>query len=185
MRKLTNRQRLFIEEYLVSWNASDAARRAGYKGAANAVGSRMLANDSIREAISARMAEKAMKADENLQRLSDQARINISEFVSEKTRYVYDKDGNEIGEYQVFELNWDQVKKRGHLIKSITNTQWGPRIELYDGQTALIQIGKALGVLTERVDFTSKGDKLDVVFYLPDNNRHVSNDDIEAENTAD
>lgn len=169
--KLTARQRLFIEEYLVSWNASDAARRAGYKSAVNVVGSRLLANVSIQEVISKRMSEKAMKADENIQRLSDQARINISEFITEKTRYVYDKEGNQIGEYQSFELDWEQVKLKGHLIKSITNTQWGPRLELYDGQTALVQIGKALGALTERVDMTSQGEKINLVVYMPDNKR--------------
>lgn len=176
-KKLTPRQKLFIEEYLQSWNASDAARKAGYTGAANMTGPRLLANDSIKAAIKARMAEKTIQTDEVLKRLTDMAQINISDFITETTRYFYDKDGNQTGETQIFELNWEMVKQKGHLIKSITNTQWGPKIELYDGQTALIKLGTALGALTERVDMTSQGEQINLVVYMPDNRRDNSDGD--------
>lgn len=178
--KLTNKQRNFIDFYLVSWNASDAARRAGYKSAANAVGSRLLANASIAAAIKERMAENAMQADEVLQRLGDQARFNPVDLIIEKIRSLYDKDGNEVGQVQTFELDWEKLRERGHLIKSLANTQWGPKIEAYDGQAALFKIGTALGALTERVDLTSKGEKLDVVVYIPDNGRGDAGTDDQA-----
>jgi sporulation protein YlmC with PRC-barrel domain len=168
--KLTNKQQAFINFYLVSWNASDAARRAGYAHAGSQ-GERLLRNVEVQQAIREKMAENAMQADEVLQRLGDQARFNLTDLFLEKTRCIYDKDGNQVGEIQTFELDWEKLKERGHLIKSLTNTQWGPKIEAYDGQAALFKIGTALGALTERVDLTSKGEKLDVVVYIPDNGR--------------
>lgn len=183
--KLTNRQRRFIDEYLISWNASDAARRAGYTGEAAKIGSRLLTYVDIQIAIHERLEESAMKADENLKRIADQSRLNLTDFVIEKTKDLFDKEGNVIGSVQVFELNWEELKKRGHLIKSITNTQWGPRIEAYDGQAALFKIGTALGALTERVDLTTKGDKIDVVFYIPSNERDVSASDNNPDNSSE
>ena len=174
--KLTNKQRRFIDFYLVSWNASDAARRAGY-AFENMAGPRLLGHAGIQAAIRERMAENAMQADEVLQRLGDQARFNLVDLILEKTRYIYDKDGNEIGQVKVFELDWDNLKARGHLIKSLTNTQWGPKIEAYDAQAALFKIGTALGALTERVDLTSQGGQINLVVYMPDNWRDNSDGD--------
>ena len=34
-KKLTPKQRAFVEHYLESWNATKAARRAGYRGNSN------------------------------------------------------------------------------------------------------------------------------------------------------
>ena len=147
--KLTPKQQVFVEEYLTSWNATDAARRAGY-AEPNVQGSRLLTYVSIQAAVKTRMAEKAMKADESLARLAEQARINIADFVSEITETVFDRDGNPHEVRQIV-LNWDEIKRRGHLVKSIKSTPSGPALELYDGQTALIQIGKAHGLFIDKV----------------------------------
>jgi len=45
------RHRIFIQEYCQTFNASEAARRAGYRSKANVVGPRLLANVSIRAEI--------------------------------------------------------------------------------------------------------------------------------------
>lgn len=174
---LTNRQKRFVEFYLQTWNASKAARLAGYTGDSNTVGPRLLANVVIKASIKARMAETAMQTDENLQRIADQARFNITDFIAEKKRPIYDDDGRQIAEIQTFELDWDELKRRGHLVKSITNTQWGPRVEAYDAQAALFKIGTALGALTERVDMTSQGEQINLVVYMPDNRRDNSDGD--------
>ena len=71
-KKLTLKQRAFVEAYLDSWNATRAARRAGYRG-----NSRTLANigwENIRKhkisaEIERRISEMAMSADEVLLRL--------------------------------------------------------------------------------------------------------------------
>ena len=58
MKSLTVKQRRFVDAYIETGNAAEAARRAGYKGKnAHIVGQQNLTKLYIREAISARMKE--------------------------------------------------------------------------------------------------------------------------------
>ena len=79
---LTKKQRVFIEEYLQCWNATEAAKRAGYsKRTAYSQGQRLLKKAETSQAISKRISEKAMSADEVLIRLGQMARSDIGEFM--------------------------------------------------------------------------------------------------------
>lgn len=62
--KLTRKQQLFVHEYLVDLNATQAAIRCGYsdKSAYNQ-GSRMMSNDEVRRAIDTAMRDKIRRAD--------------------------------------------------------------------------------------------------------------------------
>lgn len=61
-KKLTPKEQLFVAEYLVSLNASDAFRKAGYKGkAVSALASQLLAKPSIQAAVVKAKAEKLEK----------------------------------------------------------------------------------------------------------------------------
>ena len=71
---LTTKRIAFVEHYLACWNASEAARRAGYRGKANVVGPRLLADVSIQAYVKLRLADMQMTADEVMQRLADHAR---------------------------------------------------------------------------------------------------------------
>jgi len=94
-----------------------------------------------------------MSGDEVLGRLSQEARTNISEFIKKRIDPVLDKDGNPTGAIvETFGINWEVVKEKGHLIKSITSTANGPRIELYDGQSAKVQLGKYHKLFVDRQD---------------------------------
>jgi len=155
MAKLTGKQALFIEEYLVDFNATRAAERAGYSGDDNvlaAQGSRLLRNVKVAERVSQRLAEKAMTADEVLMRLAEQARGDISEFI---------KDYGAI--------DWEAVNAKGHVVRKVSHTQGKQSsIELYDAQAALEKIGKAHGLFVNKVDLTSKGEQiLGPIIYLP------------------
>lgn len=67
---LTKKQKLFVEEYLIDLNATQAAIRAGYSPeTANEQGSRMLANVSIRNEIDKRMAERSRRTGINQDRI--------------------------------------------------------------------------------------------------------------------
>ncbi len=62
--KLTEKQAAFVREYLVSLNATDAARRAGYsKKTASEVGYENLRKPQIREAIENALAERAQRTE--------------------------------------------------------------------------------------------------------------------------
>ncbi len=137
---LNNRQRVFIEEYLRCWNASEAARRAGYKGRANVRGAQLLANVSISAAIKARLTELQMSADEVLIRFADQARGSMESFI--------DPDLGRI------DLTKAEQAGKLHLIKSFrrsTGKTETVAIELYDAQNALVQIGRTLGMFVDKI----------------------------------
>jgi phage terminase small subunit len=137
---LTNKQRVFIEEYLATWNATEAARRAGY-AYPNVEGSRLLVNDSIAAEIEARIAEKVMSANEVLVRLAEQAR-------AEQNRYLTPEG-----------INLEALLRdgKGHLVKGIKETKYGQEIEFYDAQAALVHIGKHHGIFTDKVDVNHSG----------------------------
>lgn len=65
-RKLTEKQKLFCEHYAVSFNASDAARKAGYSKGSVAEGYRMLRNENISQYLDELLADRrdAIKLDE-------------------------------------------------------------------------------------------------------------------------
>jgi hypothetical protein len=77
-----------------------------------------------------------MSADEVLARLSEHARGDMGDLLGPSGMV----------------LDLQTAKERGltHLIKSLNWTQHGLRIELYDAQSALVQLGKAHGLFVDR-----------------------------------
>lgn len=62
--KLTPRQRLFVDEYVLCNNASEAARRAGYsEKTAGAIATENLQKPAIRQAIAALRSDNAARLD--------------------------------------------------------------------------------------------------------------------------
>lgn len=138
---LTAKQKLFIEHYLDCLNATRAAELAGYKGSYStlaAIGSQNLRKLNIMEEIKAGLEEKAMPREEVLARLSEMARADLSDFVLE------DDEG--------YALDWNMVRRRGYLIKSITRTTKGIRLELHDSSSALVQIGRVYAMFTDKLE---------------------------------
>lgn len=145
---LTRKQTIFIEEYLNCWNASEAARRAGYsQRVAGAIGGENLEKPEIAAELERRIAERAIKPPEVLDRLTEQARANMADFVSVDPC---------TGEARIDLAKAEKAGKL-HLIKKISNGRNGLQIELYDAQNALEKLGKALGVLRENVNLSQEG----------------------------
>jgi phage terminase small subunit len=146
-RRMSYRQKRWLEAYLRTWNATEAARQAGYKDP-NATGPKQLTFDYVRTAIDARLKEVAMSANEILARLSQHASVNIADFVSVET-----------GQYdsvQTVKLNLDEFKRRGYLIKKVSNTQYGIVLEVVDNQAALVHLGRHLKLFADQVELTGK-----------------------------
>lgn len=153
--KLTDKQRAFIEAYLTSWNATQAAIDAKYsKKTARVIGPENLSKPAIQAAIAARLAELKMSADEVLTRLTSHARGSLAPFLRRDT------DGDLYG----FDLSEAQPL---HLIKKASVTRRRQKddrdevvtvetvtIELYDAQAALQLLGKHHGLFVERVETT-------------------------------
>lgn len=160
---LNDKRRIFVEEYLATWNASEAARRAGYAHPGSE-GHRLLKIAEISEEISRRVAEKTLTADEVLVRLGEHARGSMGDFAKVNGR----------GQ-PYFDLQAAQQANKLHLIKKLKtktrtinieqddeeegNTdkdqQYGYatevtiEFELYDAQAALVHIGKHHGLFKE------------------------------------
>jgi len=141
---ITRKKQRFIEAYLETWNITKAATVAGY---ANPMqhGWRVIQDPEVQAAISARLAEAAMTANEVLHRLAQHARGDIADCFS-----VNDAGGAY--------LDLDKVVKQGksHLIKSVKHTRYGLNVELYDAQAALKLIGQHHGVLKENVSHSGE-----------------------------
>lgn len=143
---LSNKQRAFIEEYLKDFNATQAAIRAGYsERSAGVIGSQNLKKLNISEEIKRRIEEKTMSANEVLIRLADIARSDMGDFL----RFIEGiKDPY---------LDLEGAKEKGllKLVKKFKyNSDGRPEIELYDAHSALVDIGKAHGLFSDRIELT-------------------------------
>lgn len=89
-RKLTDKQKKFVEEYLIDLNATQACIRAGYSvRTANEQGAQNLAKLSIQEAISKAMAERSRRTGINQDRIVQE----LARIAFVKITDVVDSDG--------------------------------------------------------------------------------------------
>lgn len=141
-KQLTNKQQVFVNEYLQCWNATEAAKRAGYSAAtARSQGSRMLTNADISEAIQQRLDEIVMSANEVLGRLSFQARGDMADFMDVTGKRLDLVKADMAGKLGL-------VKKFSH---TITDKSENISIELYDAQAALGLLGRYHKLFVDRV----------------------------------
>jgi phage terminase small subunit len=140
-RGLTNRQKRFIEEYLLCWNAKEAARRAGYTHA-KWMGWHNLKHPVIWHEIQRRLDERAMAANEVLARLADYARGSFADFL------IRDPQNGLIG----LDLGKAELGGKLHLIKKLTIGKEITRIELHNAQHALIQLAHYHRLLSDRTE---------------------------------
>jgi phage terminase small subunit len=165
--ELSQKQLAFVESYLTTWNATEAARRAGYAHP-NKQGPRLLVHEGIRAVISARLAALRMSADEVLARLSDQAAGSMADFlrievVEEHRTYPMHTPTEDDPKAvtwvteekptlrRIEAIDLLQAKEQGklHLLKKIKIDDDGIAIELYDAQKALELMSKAHGLFKE------------------------------------
>lgn len=103
MSTLTPKQTLFVEQYLLDLNATQAAIRAGYR-APNRLGPRLLGNANVRAAIGAALAERSdraqIDADWVLTRLAEEAKADLAD--------IYADDGTLLPIHA-----WPMVWRRG------------------------------------------------------------------------
>jgi phage terminase small subunit len=143
--QFTNKQQEFINAYLgvANFNATEAARIAGYKGNGNtlaAVGSENLRKPNIAAEIKVRLQASAMQADELLMLLGRQARSK-----------------NIVAKYLTPEgVDVEAMIKDGHgnLIKSMKPGKYGMVVEFVDDLKSQELIARNLGILVDRSEVT-------------------------------
>jgi phage terminase small subunit len=148
---LTPKQRLFVQEYLIDLNATQAAVRAGYspKTAAEQ-GHQLLQKTSIREAVEGAMAERSQRLqitqDWVLMRLVRLADYNLRDFANLATvKRIFETKGGDVmeDEVQVVQLNEDFD---GTIAKALSQDKDGIKLEMPDRLKALELIGKHIGL---------------------------------------
>ncbi|KAE9633727.1 terminase small subunit [Defluviitalea raffinosedens] len=168
--KLTPKQKLFVDEYLVDLNATRAYKEV-YKNVKNdetaAVnGNRLLRNAKVKEYLEKRMKDREKRTEINqdkvLQELANIAFSNGSDFVKivEKTFMdpVYDEEGNRTGEkpitYKTVEIlsTADIPKNKLSAIAGIKQGANGIEIKLNDKVKALELLGRHLGMFNDKID---------------------------------
>lgn len=122
--RLTGQQRLWLEHYLQHWNATKAAREAGYSKP-EVAGSKLKHNPRIQEAVADELANLTMSREEALLRLSGQARNEAMEYL--------DAQG-------FIDLPKLIADKKQHLLRTVRPSRDGLIVEPHDAQIALIHI---------------------------------------------
>lgn len=148
MADFTDKQRLFIAEYLNTLNAT-ASYVNSYgitnRNVAGVEGHRLLRNPKIRAEIDRQLRERIMSPEEALERLAQHATGAHSEYIK--------KDGN---------VDIAQMVKDGkaHLIKSIKETKWGKSYEFYGAQSAIQLMGRYHDLWSDKIKIVGWQDEI-------------------------
>lgn len=144
---MTKKQKRFVEEYLIDLNATQAAIRAGYSPhTAKDIGCENLAKPNIAAAISQAMAERSRRTGINQDRvLQELARIGFAKITD-----VVDPD--------TAEIRPDASDDDLACIQSIKikPNEFGTEreVKLYDKKSALVDLGKHLGLFKDKLELT-------------------------------
>ena len=145
MARMTKKQKLFVEEYLIDLNATQAAIRSGYSvDSAKEIGCENLTKPNIQEAIAKAMAERSKRTgisqDRVVQELAKLAFINIADVVDLETGKVKETATEE-------DLACIQSIK-------IKPTEFGEEreIKFYDKKGSLESLGKHLGMYDNKLN---------------------------------
>lgn len=154
---LTNKQRVFVDEYLRCWNATEAALRAGYsERSARQIGQQNLSKHDISEEIQARLQEIHMGTDEALKLLADHARGDIGEFMDINgmgfSLQLLDENGNRKNTRVIKKIKQKTTtfiaKNESDEDREVHETE----IELYDAQAAIDKVLRVAGKYKDSMD---------------------------------
>ena len=146
---MTEKQKRFVEEYLIDLNATQAAIRAGFSvRTANEQGSRMLANVSISKAIASAMAERSRRTGVNQDRvvleLAKIAFVNASDVINTEDATVKeDADPDDTAAIQSVRVKIFPTKDGDGIEREV---KLEPKLK------ALELLGKHLGMWNDKLD---------------------------------
>lgn len=142
-RALTDKQRLFVEEYLVDLNATQAAIRAGYNpNSARIIASQNLTKPYIQEAIQEAIERRVERTRINQDKvLTEYARISFSDI-----RDYLEWDGGRVVWKDSSTLDDDSAAAIQEVSESITENGRTRKFKLYDKQRALTDLAKHLNL---------------------------------------
>ena len=147
-KKLTEKQKRFVEEYLIDLNGTQAAIRAGYSAkTANEQASRMLANVSIQQAISEKMAERSKRTGVNQDRVVQE----LAKIAFLKMTDVVDHNGKIKDDASEDDLSCIESIKYKHS-DTDTGSSTEREVKTASKLKALELLGKHLGMWNDKLD---------------------------------
>lgn len=157
-KKLTAKEEMFCNEWLVDFNATQAAIKAGYsKHTAAVIGYENLRKPYIKARIDELTEDRLNELGINkLRILEEYSRIAYLDI-----RKLYDEDGNL---KPIHELDDDTARAIAGIEVTIAKGEKGNdetrKVRIIDKRGALDSTAKYLGMLTDKIDVTSKGKEL-------------------------
>lgn len=164
MAKLTEKQKRFVDEYLVDLNATQAAIRAGYsKKTANRIGTENLSKPVIQAELQKRIDDRIKRVevtqDKVVEQLAKIAFADVKDFVRFGQREVtvgIDEEGNPITKL----VNYVDFKQDhevdGTLLSEVKIGRDGASMKLNDRMRALEMLGRHLGMFNDKIDLTGE-----------------------------
>ncbi|CAP41307.1 terminase small subunit [Bordetella petrii] len=160
---LTDKQRRFVEEYLVDLNATQAAIRAGYsKKTAASIGEENLRKPDIAKAIqeaqAARSKRTGITQDHVLRELAKIGFADIRKAVrwgGTKIQAGVDEDGEpttEVYHGLVLVASNDIDDDTAAAIAEVSEGREGLKVKFHDKRGALVDIGRHLGMFKDKVE---------------------------------
>lgn len=145
---MTNKQKRFIEEYLIDFNATQSAIRAGYSvDTAKDIGCENLAKPNIKKAINKALAERSRRTgitqDRVIQELARIAFVNFNDIVNENGEIKSDASADDLACVESYKVeNGD----------SINGSSSKREVKLASKMKALELLGKHLGMFSDKFD---------------------------------
>lgn len=156
---MTKKQKLFVEEYLLDLNATQAAIRAGYSPeTAGAIGAENLKKPQIQNAIARAMAERSRRTGVNAERvvleLAKIAFANAGDLIDAQDATVRDGASRE-----------DLAAIQSIKVKDMGDMGIEREVRLADKLKALELLGRHLGMFSDRLRVDGRLDtgKLDSI----------------------
>lgn len=145
---MTEKQKIFADEYLIDLNATRAYRKAypncKKDSSADAAARKLLGNTRIQKYISARMEERQKRTevtqDRVLQELAYIAFARVTDYATVRNDVVKIKNTDELTEEQI------------RAISGIKEGKFGIELKLNDKEKALELLGRHLGMWNDKLD---------------------------------
>jgi phage terminase small subunit len=161
--RLTEKQKRFVDEYLIDLNATQAAIRAGYKPKWVTTNvTKLLENTSVQKYLTQQQKALSERTEITQDRvLKELAKIGFAD-IRKAVKWSPSLGEQVVGD-DVVQTNGVMLVDSDSIdddtaaaVAEISQTAQGVKIKFHDKRAALVDIGRHLGMFTDKVEHTGK-----------------------------